>query len=47
MCGLVAIFDSDEYESTNLDRMCNTIAHRGPDSKGIVILNNNTFQTHF
>ena len=44
MCGLVAVFDRDEYDSADLNRMCNTIAHRGPDHKGIVILNNNEFQ---
>ena len=43
MCGLVAVFDNDEYDSTDLDRMCSTIAHRGPDSKGIVVLNDNKF----
>ncbi len=44
MCGLVAVFDSDEYGSAHLDKMCSTIAHRGPDSKGIVILKDNEFQ---
>jgi asparagine synthetase B (glutamine-hydrolysing) len=41
MCGLVAVFDCDEYGSAHLDKMCSTIAHRGPDSKGIVILKDN------
>lgn len=40
MCGIVGIYQSKKVDAKVLDRMTDSLAHRGPDDRGIFVDNN-------